>query len=228
MKKRILLIIFTCIYAIAVAAGFLYAKVRSASAEPVSTPMPFQSNWVLVRIDDMTSETPHLVSVWVMLSSFSSAPQVFFKPIFSSESKNSPTSELARKFAVNQDRALNSQFLAELNKLNIQRSGLVILDDEGFRNFTAWFNPPASNRQISGVSPVLLHTTSFSNSEAQSYLRICAVLQAEKRGQPVILRWQDLPPNHFILHPNLDPFVNLWNRLLSSTTAANCTVIPGP
>jgi hypothetical protein len=235
MKKVLSLLILISIYLLALAAGFIYGKTSGANPDPDRTPLPQQSNWVLVRVDDMTVEAPQLVSVWVMLSSLSSGPQVYFKPIFSTEWNNTRNSQLAKKFSVNPNRTLSAQFLDELNRINIPRSGLVILDNKGFQEFATWFSAPTSNRQTAKIYPALWQTSPtgseshmlLQTSEAESYQHICTVLQTQNRSHSIILRWSDLVPNHIMLLPNLDPFASLWDQLLSPTTGANCKVIPG-
>jgi len=235
MKKMLSLLILISVYLLALAAGFIYGKTSGAAIVPDSTPLPQQSNWVVVRVDDMTVEAPQLVSVWVMLSSLSSGPQVYFKPIFSNEWTNTRSSQLAHKFAVNPNRTLSAQFIEELNRINIPRSGLVILDDKGFQEFTTWFGAPTSNRQTASIRPALWQSTSTGSeshmplraTEAGSYQHICTVLQTQNRSHSIILRWNDLVPNHFVLLPNLDPFASLWDQLLTSSTGTNCKVISG-
>jgi hypothetical protein len=226
MKKKLTRMFLLSIYVLAVAAGYVYAKTSGIKTDAVNTPVSQQFNWVLVRVDDMTAESPRLVSVWVMLSSLSSGPQVFFKPIYSTEINNARSSELARKFAVNSDRTLSSQFLNELNRINISRSGLVILDDKGFQEFTTWFSALYNRRQTAGISSALWQPTA-AGSETQSYQHICEVLQAQNQERHIDLRWKDLIPNHIELLPNLDPFASLWDQLLSSSTPANCKILSG-
>ncbi len=227
MKKKMILVMFLGVYLLTLAGGFVYAKSSSPAPQPTSSPLQPQTSWVLVHIDDLTSANPRLVSIWIMFTSFSPEPHIYFKSIFSTEWKNPQGSPIYQKFSVNSDRNLNPQFLEELNGLNIQRSGLVLLDNEGFQNFTSWFSAlsPSSHQNLE-INSAGLQSYSLT-SEVQAYQQICGTLQSHNAGQTIILNWQDLSPYHFIPHPDRTDFVNLWNNLISSSFIKSCKVLPG-
>jgi hypothetical protein len=227
MKKKLLLIALTGLYVFTMAAGFLFARTFGAKANSVPTTAPAQSNWVLIRVDDMAIETPHLVSVWLMLSSMTAEPQVYFKPIYSSDWTNAQNIALAQKFSVNPDRSFSARFLNELNRLDIPRSGLVILDNEGFKEFSALFDTPTSLQVNPGERLALRHAV-LDGSESQSYQNMCATLQSENRLTAAALRWKDLKSDHFLPHPTLTPFTNLWENLVFSEFTPHCRVLDKP
>lgn len=229
MKKKLALILFLSVYLLTLTGGFIYAKSTAPLVEPTPMPIPQpqQTNWILVRIDDMTSETPRLVSVWVMLTTLSPEPFVYFKPVYSIDWNNASKSALSLSFSVNDNRTLNPAFLDELTRLNIQHTGLVLMDNEGFKNFSAWFTAPTTQGYPT-TRPVTWQQVTPLSPEVQSYQQICTAMQSSRPHEIITLNWQDLSTGHFILHPNVNLFASLWNRLLNANTSANCTVMLGP
>jgi hypothetical protein len=226
MKKKTTLVLFIAIYAVSLIAGFSFAGFRRAEA---GTPTPDgarQTNWVLVRVDDMSLAKPQLVSIWGMFLSFTPGPQVFFKPIYSPDITSAPALKLAGLFNVNADRTISTDFIQELDRLNIQRAGMVIIDDTGFQSFTSWFNstPVAAQANLlvpaTGWSPILRESP-----EIQSYRRICASLQAPASPRSQGLAWRAMVPNHILPQPDLKSLTDLWEKIIASNIQAHCEVI---
>jgi hypothetical protein len=226
MKKKYSLLIFIAIYAASLIAGFGFSGFQRAE---VGTPTPDgarQSNWVLVRVNDMSLASPQLVSIWGMFLSFTPGPQVFFKPIYTQDTTSAPALKLAGLFNVNADRTISSDFIQELDHLNIQRAGMVILDDTGFQSFTAWFNstPAAVQTDLlvpaTGWAPILKESP-----EIQTYHRICTSLQAPNSARSQRLDWHAMVPNHILPQPDLKSLAGLWERILASNMPAHCEVM---
>lgn len=227
MKKKLPILVFIVVYLVAMVAGFSFAGIRQASAETQRGVEILQDNWILIRVDDMTLEHPQLVSVWAMFLSFSPGPNIFFKPIYTSDLKQSAYSSLSDLFTVTADRAISDKFIQELDRLNFRRSGLVILDDLGFQSFTSWFN---SSLTASGTIPFVPNTgkgqTLAMSPEVQSYNAICSAL-VEKSPRTQALAWQSLYPNHVLPHPSLESLGNMWQRIITVNEEARCEVITG-
>ena len=226
MKKRLTALIFCAIYLVSLTAGFISAGFNRADASTPSAAESRQANWILIRVNDMTLEKPQLVSVWAMFLTFSPGPHLFFKPIYSSEWANAASSTLASKFSVAIDRTISSKFIAEIDRLNIRRTGMVILDDDGFQNFTAWFKN--SNDNVKVDNSWLIPTTGKSHSkspEITAYSQVCAALEDNESLNPADLPWKKLVPNHLLPHPNLESLAELWGQVMLSSTPTHCEVI---
>lgn len=227
MKKRLTALIFCAIYLVSLTTGFVFAGVNRAAASTPSAAELRQANWILIRVNDMTLEKPQLVSVWAMFLTFSPGPHIFFKPIYSSDWVNAASSTLATKFSVSSiDRTLSSKFIAEIDRLNIRRTGLVILDDDGFQNFTSWFQPNNSDSKVdsSWLIPTTGNTVS-KNSEMLAYNQVCAALEMNEQLNPADIAWNKVVPNHILPHPNLESLAELWSQVMLSSTPAHCEVI---
>jgi hypothetical protein len=229
-NKKLLIITFLGIYLLGFAFGIIYAVNQSLTSQDAAPPIPLAPKrqiWVMVRLDQMTAVNPRLVSVWVLLASFIPAPQLNFKPIYSAEWKDAPNSALAKKFAVNSDRSLSEEFLKEIDQFDISRTGLVVMDNEGFSSFTGWFEALPVRQQTS-AEHLLSWYFQPTHSEFQAYQHICKVLTADKPGSFTQPHWREQDPGHLILHPNPELFKTLWQQLFSSSALARCTVSPEP
>jgi hypothetical protein len=226
MKKRFSILIFTAIYLVSLSAGFLFAGMKRAAASTPPANESRQANWVLIRVNDMTLEKPQLVSVWVMFLTFSPGPHVFFKPIYSAEMANTSASQLASQFSVSIDRSLSAKFMAELDHMNIKRTGLVILDDDGFQNFTSWFQSPASSTADKSLLIPSTGKTELVSPEAIAYSQVCAALRTNEILNPADLPWKTLVPGHLLPHPSLESLASVWSQVMLSSTPAHCEVIP--
>jgi hypothetical protein len=227
MKKRLPILIFSVVYLVSLVAGFSFAGMRQEAAGNTLAAASLQDNWILVRVDDMTLEHPQLVSVWAMFLSFAPGPQIFFKPIYAADWKQTSYSSLSDSFTVSAERSISDNFIRELDRLNFHRSGLLILDDLGFQSFSAWINPSQVAGKLSPFIPVTnQEQAQLVTPEVQSYQAICAAL-VQKSPRTQALSWQSLYPNHVLPHPSLESLVSMWERIISANQETHCEVITG-
>ena len=208
-------------YLTALGIGIFSAAARPPAALPPAESEPRQFNWVIVRVDELTRENPQLVSVWGVFLSFAPGPQLYFKPIY--ESDISPArSNLAKFFAVNPDRSLSEKFLSEIDHLNINRAGLVILDNEGYSKFVSWFNSPVEpTRKPAGSAT----QPAGSSAEVRSYRQICTSLQTPDPARTRGLAWKSIFPDHLLSHPSLESLTITWERVFNSSVTPQCEVL---
>ncbi len=225
MTKKLTLPFFVAIYLLSLTAGFGFAGIRKANAVAPALSPNRQSIWIMVRVDDMTLEQPRLVSVWAMFLTFSSGPQVFFKPLYSNEARTNIYPDLQKVFNVSADRTVSSAFIKELDQIISNPSGMVILDDIGFKSFTSWFKPPSI---VSEMRPFVPQTGSgqIIAGETNDYKQICLSLENTLRPSLANLPWKSMFPNHILAYPGLQSLTNLWERLVLSDQNAHCEVIP--
>lgn len=225
MKKRLPYILISAIYILSLGLGFGFAGLRQVNAKSFQEADPRQANWIVVRVDDMQVEQPQLVSIWGLFLTFSPGPQLYFKPFYSFDVISDPKSEFARLFSVTPDRELSISFLKSLDRLNIHRSGLVILDNEGFQKFSEWFSQPPDAAQI--FIPVV-ETAASGALEFKAYQKICTSLKSTNAVRSRELPLQSLSPLHLLSHPSLESFMNLWGRVVDSNITPHCDVFPLP
>jgi hypothetical protein len=156
---------------------------------------------------------------------FSPEPQIFFKPLYSSSTASTnkyPT--LGKVFSVASDRSISYEFMKELNRLVTYQSGVVILDDLGFKSFTSWFSPRVTNL----VPRLLVPQTSSNPEEGETgvYKQICSSLENTIHPSFANLPWKELFPNHLLAYPTLQGLTRVWERLILSDQSAHCEVIP--
>jgi hypothetical protein len=226
MKKKISSLIFIAIYLVSLMAGFTLAGIHKAQAATPVVNGNRQANWIFVRVDDMTTDRPQLVSIWAMFMSVAPGPQVFFKPIYSADTTSASAQKLARSFSVNVDRTISNDFIQELDRLNIQRTGMVIIDNTGFQAFSSWFNSNAAASQPNVFVPNTGKPIAAKpGPEVQSFQQICATIQSPGGPRSQSLAWHSLVPYHILPHPNIDKLVELWDKILSSSAPGHCEVI---
>ena len=226
MTKKLTLPFFIAIYLISLAAGFGFAGIRQANAITPATKTHEQISWFLVRVDDMTIEQPRLISVWVMFLTYSPGPQVFFKPLFASDAATNKYPDLGEVFSVSADRTISSAFMKELNQLISHQSGMVILDDIGYKSFTSWFTQPVLSNDTRPFVPKtgIVNTQPF-GGELENYGQICRTLENTSRPNLANLPLWKLFPNHLAAFPTLQSLTNLWGRLILSNMDTHCEVI---
>jgi hypothetical protein len=225
MKNRTLYLIFCAIYVISFGFGYAFSGLRQANAKSDLSFDPRQANWILVHVDDMTVEQPKLVSVWGLFITFTPGPQLYFKPFYSADLVYEKPPKIAQQFAVKEDRALAEGFLQAIDDLNIRRSGLAILDNEGFNQFTHWFQQPF---ELASPLVPLTGPVQANVREENAFQDICLTIKSPSLARPVELPWHTLYPIHLISQPSLDSLIDLWSRVVDSNIPPHCEVISSP
>jgi hypothetical protein len=224
MKNKLTIIILSAIYLVSLVIGYSVAGLRKANNNPSTN--THQDNWILVRVDDMTIDHPQLVSVWVMLVSYGPGPQIFFKPLYTSDSTSPEAIALGRLFSVSANRQISTKFYQALDQLNIQRSGLVILDNEGFNAIVTWLGGSPVSAQANASALIIPITSNLPILESPAYHEVCVNLRETVSVSLDRLHWQTVIPNHLMPYPGLDILAETVSKILNSPSPTHCEVLP--
>lgn len=184
-----------------------------------------QQNFLLVRVDDLSSASPQLVEAWVVFTAYSDPPQVMFMPLYPSydASKNKT---LTSAFALSSNGQLTSRLQETVAKeYNFSLNGNIVVDSTGMNGLAGWFG-------ISGIQ--VIAATASSDLETHNILvnsqfffqNVCAQLKnGQANAQFDSIRWSKLIPAHFQTDLSFEHLMASWDRLLHGAAPQQCDVL---
>jgi hypothetical protein len=191
--------------------GFQVAKLFASPGEGQSGNLAsevetVQSNILIIHIDQIASDTPRLISMWVVFSYQADPVSLTFLPIY--PTGKSGESDMAARFSLSEDKTISPGFLNQLQKdYNFQWDKIVLIDQEGVAywsriiqgsEFSQWMD---ENR----LQPEINLVTNF-----------CSAIR--ERGSDLLadLDWSQLIPDHMHTDLSFDQVMSGWDRIQNS------------
>lgn len=232
MKKPTLIFILLIFAACAVVGYLLASKTQmgssSQSANTVNAATSLaspQQNYLLVRVDDLTSSDPQIIEAWMVLTLYSDPPQVMFVPIYPRYDTDQNTA-LQSVFAVDSQDNLSSKLTARVAEMfDVTIHGYIMTDAAGMNAIAAWFG-------IDGISAGTSPAQSDNEKHAillngQTFLqKVCQQLKnGRAQQQYASIYWSQLIPNHFQTDMSFEQFTASWDRINHSSPPQQCDVM---
>jgi hypothetical protein len=232
MKKPTLILILFLFTACAIGGYLAASKINIGSgttgsgSQAMSTALAAsQQNFLLVRVDDLSSASPQLVEAWVVFTAYSDPPQVMFMPLYPSydASKNKT---LASAFAMASNGQLTSRLQETVAKeYNFSLNGNIVVDSTGMNGLAGWFG-------ISGIQVIAapassdLETHNILVNSQFFFQNVCAQLKnGQANAQFDSIRWSKLIPAHFQTDLSFEHLMASWDRLLHGAAPQQCDVL---
>lgn len=231
MKKPALILILLLFAACAVGGYLAASKINvggsnANDSQTLSTALAAsQQNFLLVRVDDLSSDSPQLIEAWAVFTAYSDPPQIMFMPLYPTyDGQKNKTLETA--FGIGSNGMLTSRLRETISKqYNFSLNGQIVIDSTGFEGLAGWLG--ISGLQVSSIPPSSeedVHTTLLAS---QYFLQnVCAQLQG---GQAMTqfnnIQWSRLLPAHFQTDLSFEHLMASWDRILHGSAPQQCTVL---
>ncbi|GEM_PF-3402002 len=174
--------------------GLQAAKLIVAPEDGQSGKLPSQetlsqSNILLVHVDRLDSNSPALVSLWMIFSYQAEPASLNFLPVF--PTGKDVDSDLAGSFSISNERSISSAFLQQLEKeYQIQWHHVILLDNEGIEYWSKYLTDASFYQLAGSKSDVLLQP------EKDLIGKFCADIR--ENGSQILagLPWNQIIPDH--------------------------------
>lgn len=232
MKKPTLILILFLFTACAIGGYLAASKINIGSgnsavgAQSLSTALAAsQQNFLLVRVDDLSSADPQLVEAWIVFTAYSDPPQVMFMPLYPNydASKNKT---LAEAFSMGNNGKLTSRLQETIAKqYDLTLNGNIVVDSAGMNGLAGWFG--ISGIQVNTIpasSDVEIHNI-LVNSQF-FFQNVCVQLKnGQANAQFDNIRWSKLIPAHFQTDMSFEHLIASWDRILHGAAPQQCDVL---
>jgi hypothetical protein len=229
-KSKLLLIILFLVFSVL---GFIVISKAEKLFSANDAPQPVyqsinthQTNLLFIHLDDLQKEQPQLISVWVLFSLSSDTNSLAFKSIYPSVSNENLTGNLISSFSLDLERLPSAEFLAQLEKLNFDWDGIVIMDQSTIASLGNVLVPEqyeiTQSMMISnGKAPQTVIYEEQLFTEA-----ICKGIANRQYGDFLrIFPWGEIIPNHLKSDLPFDKTIALIQKFTSAPNAPHCEVI---
>lgn len=212
----------------------LLPKMKLQPTTIVSQPTPYhQQNLALLHVDDLTSPTPSLISVWVVFMLPGTPPGVIFKPLYpqftnaASTPPSSLPSDLGALFSLNPDGFPSEPFWQGVSQYDVGVTGMVMVDNEAYTSLVQWVtNTPVEFQPIIPISP---ETSAFVLAqEKTAFQNLCGALTMPPEQRSFKPEWKNLIPTHMRTDFSFDDLIVIWDTITTSPVAPICEIIPTP
>lgn len=232
MKKPTLIFILLLFAACAVVGYFIASGSNLGSSNVktdksnVSTALASpQQNFLLVRVNDLTSSKPKLVEVWIVLTLYSDPPQIMFVPLYP-KYEVELNSAIASSFVMDTGGYLSEKLISKISdQFGVKVDGYILTDTVGMNAFANWFgiegisatsNPAQTDEE---KHTVLLNSQFFLQN-------VCRQIKNGKAlDQYSSIRWSQLIPLHFQTDLSFSHLIASWDKVNHASTPQQCDVL---
>lgn len=230
MKKALLFLVII-IFVVSAVLGFQAAErlksgQSSQDEQNQNLQLNFtQKNYLLVHVDDLTAEKPHLVAAWGLFVFYSQPPQVMLIPLYPTYDE-AKSAALTSAFRLEKNADLSSRFVDELEKkFDITAAGYVMVDNAGLAQFYKWLTQ--EEVQVSAANPATADEKHIVLLNGQQFFqRACS--QFSQSGTSHFLdqiRWGDLLPAHFSTNLAFESLALAAENFKTAGNLTQCTVL---
>ncbi|NPV77900.1 MAG: hypothetical protein HPY59_16185 [Anaerolineae bacterium] len=229
MKKFFVILVLLIIFIFCAVFGFAGAKSTwqtfykslspqgSTAASSVNT---IQHNFLVIRVDDLQSSQPALLSAWIFFTTFTDPPYMIMKILY----PNPRQDGIASSFSIDADGKLSPQFEQEIKKLNFPWDGHLILDNEGLQKINGWILEQPLELPPYDPQNMLDGFTTYVNDSRQ-WAMFCQNLPGMAQRQNTLL-WREVTPTHMRTNLDFETMILLWDYMTHSSAPPYCEVIP--
>ncbi len=232
MKKPTLILILLLFAACAVGGYLVASKLNIGSNDAITSNQTLptalasqQQNFLLVRVDELTSPSPQLVEVWVVFTAYTDPPQIMFMPLYPSyDSEKNKT--IMSAFGIDSDGILSKRLSETISKrYNISLNGDILVDSQGMQALSGWFgfqgievnSSPARTEEE--VHAILLNSQFFLQN-------VCSQIKAgQATTQFNSIKWSKLIPSHFQTNLSFEHLMASWDRIIHGHVPQSCEVL---
>ncbi|WP_152031804.1 hypothetical protein [Longilinea arvoryzae] len=168
-----------------------------------------QYNFLIVHVDQLDSDHPALISVWVAFTYLADPASISFLPIY--PTNRNGEMDLAAHFSLSKEKTISTAFLEQLQKeYNLQWSHVVMIDQKGASYWTRFLTGAEFSQTLDSDNQTLL------KPEIDLLGSLCSALRERGSGVLTGLEWNQVIPDHLRTDISLDQVIGEWDRIQKS------------
>jgi len=176
-----------------------------------------QHNILVIRVDDLQSKSPQLVSIWGLIVYYPE-PKLIFQRVYPLGMVDQ--NQIKGSFSLSARKIPSQSFLKILNeKLNIQWDNYILIDNLASDAFSTWAGGPPVGQPETLADPSLLIKV-----EGEAVRQVCAKFSTQSQGQRDSFNWEQVVPDHLLTDIPLDFGLLSLNRLNKTGQAIQCDI----
>jgi len=230
---KIKLVYLLCIFSLFSILGFVLANRIGAvftPAKPVQAASFYsptanldlnQKKLLIVTVDDLTSTSPQLASVWVGIVMEGNPPSITWKAIYPSPSKKAFGLSLVENFSLNEQKELTYEFLDYLSSNEIYFDGYLVSD-----YFALGKIKESMNIQEIEINPQTTDTPDQMQivlaQQAAFISEACNAMGSSIQALPVA----ELIPLHLHFEMEANVMMKVLNQLSAKASQLRCEIVP--
>jgi hypothetical protein len=227
MKALVLLMLIILVFLGCALIGFQVANKQDkdpAEKQPavsVSEITGEQHNVLIMRVDELDSPQPQLISVWFVSLFFleDNPTKLTLAQIYPSNSAKAGS--LEETFALTGEGEPTPAFWDALEAYGFNWESYVVLDTAGANQFLQWLVGPVD------FIDALAAAASNPESNSQMVDQICKSIADASNRELGEFNWSAMIPDHFRSDMRLEAGLAYWDRLVDNGPA-RCEILPSP
>jgi len=187
-----------------------------AGNNPLATPASrFQHNILVIRVDDLQSQSPKLVSIWGLIVYFPE-PKLIFQRVYPLSTLEND--KIEANFSLSSGKVPSNAFLKVLNEsLNIIWDNYILLDIQAGDQLSAW----AGAAGVGGIEP---GSDQMFSLEGEAVRQMCEKFAAQSTDTRDPFDWQTTIPDHMRSNIPLDFGLLSIDRLSHGEKPLKCEI----
>lgn len=230
MRTWILLFIAIIVFVGCAVVGYNIARNMNQPPElsgisaDIPVPISEQHNYIVLRVDDLRSSRPRLVSVWfVSLYLVSENPNALtLAQIYPPKVVTQKSTALDRTFALSTEGGPVPAFWDAVKRYNLQWEGYILFDAQGANLFLQWLVGPAD---FQGALDEAAKNHENSLRMAQQVCKSITDSSGRSLGD---FAWSQVVPDHFRSSLLLQTGLVYWDRMTDPEHSVRCEFLPPP
>jgi len=192
---------------------FTRKQADDANTVQVTPVSQFQNNYLIIHVDNLTADSPQLISIWGLIAYFPE-PKLIFQALYPLQT---PTNaDIQERFALSNQKVPDPNFLKTMAQINqITWDNYVLVDNLAFDQLGQFVYGGGLNQE----------STSDPLPAEQAYLQtICNTFSAQGRDFLEGFSWKDIVPDHFRSNISMDYSLVNVDKLLAPGLVVQCDV----
>lgn len=181
---------------------------------PQVTPVSqFQNNYLIIHVDNLTADSPQLISVWGLIAYFPE-PKLIFQALYPLDTATN--ADIQSRYSLSNQKVPDPTFLRTLEQVNqITWDNYILMDNLAF---------DALGQFVYGGG---LNIESISNPlpAEQAYMQtMCGTFSIQGQNFLEGFHWKDIVPDHFRSNIGMDFGLANIDKLLSPGLQVRCEI----
>lgn len=181
---------------------------------PQVTPVSqFQNNYLIIHVDNLTADSPQLISVWGLIAYFPE-PKLIFQALYPLDTATN--ADIQSRYALSNQKVPDPVFLRTLEQVNqITWDNYILMDNLAF---------DALGQFVYGGG---LNIESISNPlpAEQAYMQtMCGTFSIQGQNFLEGFHWKEIVPDHFRSNISMDFGLANIDKLLSPGLQVRCEI----
>lgn len=188
----------------------------------------FRINLIIVDVDDLTKQTPNLLSVWGIFLNIdqNNSMEIAYKPLYPVPGSLDVNGKIDNLFSLDPQNGLSAQFLQYLaDTYSFPWDNYIVLDLRAVTILSDWITGMPSDIQSDKPRNVR-EEQALVNEQETLLLDICQSLTQENLQGKSQLNWQKIIPAHFLTNQSERTLLDNWALIIKSAKPTKCKILP--